>query len=125
MSIRSLSKEVYCTVHVEGTHCWPNCPLEEVSYLRDRHRHVFVIRAFKNVTHNDRDCEFIVLKHRIRDHLYEHYYDNVSRLCEFNHMSCEDIAEELISVFDLSACEVSEDDENGCRITVTRIKEDE
>lgn len=111
-------KEVFCTLQVEGTHNWPGCPFDEVAYLRDPHRHVFHIKAFKRVSHSDRDTEFIILKHEIAKYLTEKYQMPHQQLCVFGARSCEMIAEELIKEFDLSRCEVSEDNENGAIVTV-------
>jgi hypothetical protein len=108
--------EVFCTLQVEGTHCWPACPFEEVAYLRDPHRHVFHIKAYKTVTHSDRDTEFIMLKHALVAH-FNSYTNPNTKLCVFGSMSCEMIAEELIRAFELSKCEVSEDNENGAIVT--------
>lgn len=38
---------VYSRLKVEGIHNWRNCPIEEVSYLKDDHRHLFEIIAYK------------------------------------------------------------------------------
>ena len=113
-----LTKEVYCTLQVEGTHSWPGCPFDEVAYLRDPHRHMFHIKAFKKVSHNDRDTEFIILKHRIQEYFFNKYHMPMQQLCVFGAMSCEMIAEELITEFRLSQCEVNEDGENGAIVTV-------
>lgn len=118
--------QVYCSLQVEGVHRWPECPFEEVPYLRDLHRHVFHIKAYKEVTHDDRDVEFIMLKHQIQHYLLSnyasegqdgHFMDDY--VCIFDAMSCEMIARELIEEFGLSSCEVNEDGENGaivCRV---------
>lgn len=112
-----MTTEVFCTLQIEGTHCWPGCPFKEVAYLRDPHRHVFFIKAYKLVTHSDRDVEFIMLKHQIAEYFQQTYFDLPTHLCIFGAKSCEMIAEELINVFDLSRCEVSEDNENGAIVT--------
>jgi len=112
-----LKTEVFCSLAVEGTHNWPECPFEEVAYLRDPHRHVFHIKAYKEVTHNDREVEFIILKHKIQDYFVDTYYTD-KNLCVFGSKSCEMIATELIKEFKLSRCEVSEDNENGAIVTV-------
>lgn len=106
--IATFHAAVFCTVQFEGIHCWPNCPIEEVAYLRSPHRHMFHIKAWKQVFHNDRDVEFIWLKHRITEYLQQKYPDH-----QLGAKSCEMLAEELIVQFDLSACEVNEDGENG------------
>lgn len=105
--------EVYCTLTVEGVHCWANCPIEEVSYLRNIHRHMFGIKAYVTVNHDDRDVEFIWLKHQIQDYLVTKYFDTTLKLCNFGGMSCEMIGKELGDKFKLSRVEVNEDGENG------------
>ena len=113
-----MSMEVFCTLQVEGTHNWPGCPHDEVAYLRDLHRHVFYIKAFKRVYHSDRDTEFIMLKHEISEYFRRTYLDLDTHLCKFGAKSCEMIAIELIKEFNLTRCEVSEDNENGSIVTV-------
>jgi len=116
----NLTSEVYCTLQVEGTHNWPNCPFDEVAYLRDPHRHMFHIKAHKIVNHDDRDTEFIMLKHQIQRYLNTKYMldPHGDGLCVFGAMSCEMIARELIEEFNLCRCEVNEDGENGAILYV-------
>lgn len=116
-----ITSEVYCTLEVEGIHNWPGCPFDEVAYLRVPHRHMFHIKAYKLVTHSDRDVEFIMLKRQIKEYLVNAYADRDNEnmlMCFFGAMSCEMIAQELIEKFELSRCEVSEDGENGAILTV-------
>lgn len=113
-----ITTEVYCTLRAEGIHRFPNCPFTEVSYLENPHRHVFHIKAYVKVSHDNRDVEFIILKHKIKSFLYDEYFDSQLRLFDFDTMSCEQIAKAFISKFDLSRCEVSEDGENGAIVTV-------
>lgn len=120
-----IKTEVYCTLQVEGVHNWPECPFEEVIYLRDLHRHMFHIKAYAAVNHDDRDIEFIMLKHKIQHYLINKYGSIGQNgrmmddyLCVFGAMSCEMIARELIEEFGLTRCEVSEDNENGAILTV-------
>lgn len=115
---KTITTEVYCSLAVEGIHNWTNCDIEEVSYLKFPHRHMFGIKATVNVSHDDRDVEFIVLKHKIRDYLNIQYWDSKHKCLLFGSMSCEMIARELIEQFDLSSCEVNEDGENGAILTV-------
>lgn len=100
---------VYCSIQFEALHSWPDCDIQEVNFLKYPHRHIFHIKAYKKVTHDDRDVEFIVLKRDIQKYLQKTYPDN-----NFQHRSCEMIARELIEKFNLTACDVSEDNENGC-----------
>lgn len=100
--------EVFAHNEWEATHAWADCPIEEVAYLRNEHRHVFHIDSFKIVDHDDRDQEFIVLKHRVGEWLDEEYPDK-----KMGSTSCEMLAIRLIGAFGLSRCMVSEDGENG------------
>lgn len=113
-----MKKLVYCQLQVEGTHNWPSCHIQEVEYLKYEHRHIFHIKAEVNVYHNDRDIEFIWLKHQIQSYLRNEYFIDWRGLHVFGAKSCEMLAEELIGVFNLTACEVNEDGENGCRLEV-------
>ena len=116
----TISSEVFCTLQIEGIHNWPDCPFDEVAYLRDPHRHVFHIKAYKAVNHDDRDTEFIMMKHEIQLYFRHNYYKTHLKCCLFGAMSCEMIARELIDAFGLTRCEVSEDNENGAILTVTQ-----
>lgn len=116
--------DVYCTVELEGTHNWPNCPFEEVAYLRVPHRHVFHVTAWAPVDHADRDIEFIMLKHKIKEYMANTYYDEEQKLHVFGASSCEMLAKELCLEFNLSACEVNEDKENGAIVTVEEYIEE-
>lgn len=110
---------VFVTFQLEGLHHWPECPFEEVAYLRDLHRHMFHFKATKRVTHSDRDVEFIMLKHQMIEHLEEEYWDDDQKCLMFGSMSCEMIGKELIEKFDLTEIEVSEDGENGAILKAT------
>lgn len=109
--------EVYCTLQLEGTHFWKDCPIEEVNYLALNHRHVFHVKAYKKVNHDDRDVEFIWLKHEIQKYMNAAYFCPTKRLHVFGGKSCEMLAQELIDQFGLSRCEVNEDNENGAILT--------
>lgn len=111
---------VFCTLQVEGVHHWPGCPYEEVDYLRVPHRHVFHVKAFKKVEHNDRDVEFIMLKHQILEY-FKQFYDDQRKLYVFGAMSCEMIGAELMTRYNLTQVEVSEDNENGAVLTHTEV----
>lgn len=113
ISTVQIKTEVFITTQIEATHCWPKCPFDKVAFLRDPHRHIFHIKAYKIVKHDDRDVEFILLKQAINDYMRLTYPTG-----EFGAKSCEMLARELISVFHLSRCEVSEDNENGAVLTV-------
>jgi len=117
----TISQHVFCTLQVEGIHQWSECPLEEVEYLRHPHRHLFHVKAILEVTHSNRDVEFIVLKHDIGAYINLKYFDSGWNLCNFGNMSCEMIAKDLLIQFDLTSCEVSEDGENGAIVSYRRL----
>ena len=110
---------------VEGIHAWPGIVedkelTERVGFLQYPHRHQFYFRAEKVVSHDDRDIEIIDLKRAIIHYLVKKYgvgptpsMDSYSSHCDFGSLSCEMLGKELVQVFDLSKCEVLEDDENG------------
>jgi hypothetical protein len=112
-----MKKQVFCKLEIEGIHRWDGCDIPEVEYLKNDHRHLFFIKAIADVTHSNRCIEFIKLKHQIEDYVKIVYWRDDYQCCYFGSMSCEMIAEELINRFNLSSCEVSEDDENGCILT--------
>lgn len=102
---------VFCTTQFEGFHSWPDAP-ENVSYLRDRHRHIFHVRAETIVDHNDRQIEFITLKKEV---------DAVIKLLkettDVRNWSCEHWASAILAAFcGLTRVEVSEDGENGAYV---------
>lgn len=125
------TEQVFCTLQVEGIHRWKDCPFDEVFFLRDFHRHLFHIKAYKTVTHSDRDVEFIMLKREIQDYLATMYTVQWGKtitaqdrpLHLFGDRSCEMIAKDLIEKFGLSQCEVNEDGENGAIVTVIPTNE--
>ena len=104
---------VVARVQVEGIHRWSVCPLEEVSYLRNYHRHMFHIHCKAYVNHADRDIEFIQLSHKVRDHLHKKYYNEQYQCLFFGDQSCEMLADDLVNKFNLYECEVNEDGEGG------------
>ena len=97
-------------LQVEGIHQREACPLEDVGFLRSPHRHIFHISCMAEVGHNDREIEIIRFKRAILKYLHDKYGDYI---CEFDNMSCEMIATELVEQFNLYSCEVLEDAENG------------
>ena len=92
----------------EAIHCWENCNIEEVSFLKDKHRHIFYVEAIKEVYHTDRDIEIIKLKREMEAYS--------KRKLDYGTNSCEDIAVDLLNEFKLISCQVLEDNENGAKI---------
>ena len=99
----------------EATHSWPNCPHEDVKFLRNEHRHIFHVEVKIKVTHNDRELEFIRVKREITDLL-----NNVLG-SKLESMSCEDIALFVCNTYPqwpIKSVSVFEDNENGAMVEV-------
>lgn len=109
-----MKKYIIVQLEVEGIHFWREAP-DEVYYLRNSHRHNFFIRLCIEVKHNNRDKEFIMVKHSVKDYL-ENRYLTPKKSLYFDSKSCEDLAEELLKEFGAKWVEVYEDKENGARI---------
>jgi len=122
--IRTIANRfIWVTFQREGIHCYPQAGHDpalatgdeyDVSFLSTPHRHIFHFRVGIQVTHNDRDIEFIQFK-RWLESLFQ-------GILELNNKSCEMISDDLYEVIatrypdrDIKI-EVSEDGENGCSI---------
>lgn len=120
-----LKRAITIRTQFEGIHCWPEAP-EEVGFLQHSHRHIFQIRANIKVEHNDRDVEFIMLKHHVDNWLNTKYNNDEGNVWDMGRMSCEDVAEQIVEVI----CDfvgphrtvtvfVSEDGENEAMVQYT------
>lgn len=101
-----------------ATHCYPDAP-DEVSFLRNVHRHKFFVVCKIQVFHNDRDLEFIMVKNRLYDYITKDLLTDKDIS-----VSCESIGEYIFNwakrvygdnrkVF----VSVYEDNENGAELT--------
>ena len=78
---------------------------------------MFGFRCYANVTHTDRDEEFILLNRKIQKSLRTNFSKELTNVLEFGSMSCEMIGEWLLEEFpSLYKVEVWEDFENGAII---------
>jgi hypothetical protein len=102
-----MKKYVVIKTSFSATHSWKKAK----NYLKYEHRHVFYITMKWEVSHNDREIEFIKKKWQvdlfIKINYLDHYLENTS---------CEDIAETLMKTFKAVYVSVFEDDENGAEI---------
>lgn len=124
-------KEVYSKITIEGLHCWMNLPevmsrsvnaeLQEVSYLQYPHRHLFNIKCFCKVSHDDRAIEFILFGHKVKKMLVERFGSTLIPYgCDFGSMSCEMIGQIILDVFpEIYKVDVQEDEESGSIIERT------
>ena len=112
---------IYITFQKEGIHCYPAAATDtnlatgdkyDVSFLGTPHRHIFHFKVYIEVTHDDRDIEFIQFKRWL-----ENCYNDGT--LELNHKSCEMIARKLNTTINARYpgrevwVDVSEDGENG------------
>lgn len=99
-----------------GFHAWPGAPAI-ADHLRPRHRHVFGVRARKEVTFANRQIEFQTLKNEIASFIERSWPGG-----ELGETSCEALATVLAHQFELDECEVSEDGENSGLIVLSPEK---
>lgn len=114
----NLRTQVIVQLQVEGAHCWPDAKFvfKQVDFLSDRHRHIFHIKVYMLVHHDERDIEFILFKREVISYLNSKYMNSDSNMLEFGPMSCEAIARDILTKFNATKVEVWEDNENGAII---------
>lgn len=113
---------IYITDTFELIHYYKDAP-KEVAYLAYPHRHLAHIKVKIEVFHNDREIEFIMFKHEIRNYIWQIRTEMVSNL------SCEKIAEMIVQYIQDDygkdrdiIVEVNEDNENGCEVIYRKEK---
>lgn len=114
------NRTIFVTFQKEGIHRYPAAGTEPalagVDFLQYPHRHIFHFKVTLQVTHNDRDVEFILFKREL-ENLYK------EATLQVDYKSCEMLAEDLIEYISGKypgrdiAVEVSEDGENGATLT--------
>jgi hypothetical protein len=123
MKIRDQAqRQIWVTFRKEGIHKYPAAATDpalatgdqyDVSFLANPHRHIFHFRVSIDVSHNDRDIEFIQFKRWL-----ESLYSN--SILALDYKSCEMMADDLYEQIahrypDRNIhIEISEDGENGC-----------
>jgi hypothetical protein len=122
--LENAKRSIWVTFTKEGIHKYP-AALEDpalatgdeydVSFLGYPHRHTFHFKVQIQVTHNDRDIEFIQFK-RWLENLYK------EDVLQLDYKSCEMIADDLYLQINekypgrFVVIDVAEDGENGCQI---------
>jgi hypothetical protein len=107
---------VVVNTQFEALHRWENCPHEDVLFLRYPHRHIFYVTFKADVTHPDREIEFVRLKRVLNVFIQENYAgQNLgNKSCE---MMCSEIREFMYSKGVYSYyVSVFEDNENGAEL---------
>lgn len=111
-----MKKSVVVQFSLDGFHFYENAP-EEVSFLKDNHRHTFNFEVRYKVDHLDREREIFIC----RDQLIGFLKDAYGTPCVFENMSCEMIAKELLDMFREDGCyyvKVMEEDTGGAIIEI-------
>jgi hypothetical protein len=118
-------RTIFVRFQKEGIHKYPAAATDpalatgdeyDVSFLATPHRHIFHFEVSIEVEHSDRAIEFIQFK-RWLENLYK------GGTLALDYKSCEMIAEDLYEVIAtrypnrIIHIEVSEDNENGARLT--------
>lgn len=112
---------IFITTSFEGIHAYKDAP-EEVSFLRNPHRHMFGVRVSMDVYHDNREIEFILLKRNI-----DRWLSFMGK--DLNNISCEQLGKNII--YNLISCYgsnrnyeviVDEDGENGAIIREEDVK---
>lgn len=98
---------------VSGYHYWPDAP-PEVTFLRNKHRHVFEIRCFLAVEDLDREREIFLEQERLKKYLRDVYGEEP---CDFGAFSCEMIARDVMKAMNADSVEVLEDGFGGAKVT--------
>lgn len=112
-----MKKEIIIRFNLPGLHYWPDCDLDEVSYLKHQHRHMFHFEVTVPVNHANRDIEFIKLKNEIVEWMTSFYGSSEYRSLNFGSKSCESIGEDLLKKYPfITAVAVFEDNENGAKV---------
>jgi hypothetical protein len=128
-ALNKAKRSIWVTFRKEGIHLYPAAKddpalatggWDDVSFLGVAHRHIFHFKVQIQVTHNDRDIEFIQFK-RWLERLYAEV-DSSTAVLQLDHKSCEMIADELYLQINAKypsrfvVIDVAEDGENGCQI---------
>ena len=119
------TKFIWTTFQKEGIHRYPEALTDpalatgdeyDVSFLGHPHRHIFHFRVSIEVTHNNRDIEFIQFKRWL-----ERLYSEGTLVLDYKstEMMSDDLYVHIAARFPGRAViiQVAEDGENGCEIS--------
>lgn len=115
-------RKIWVTFQKVGFHRYPAAGedprLADVSYLANKHRHLFKFRVEIEIFHNDRELEF----HQVLNYCESLYQGHLEIDYKSVEMLADDLYIQLASKYPgrYMAIEVSEDGECGCRIEYNR-----
>jgi hypothetical protein len=99
---------------IAGFHHYPNAP-EQVNFLSFNHRHIFVIKCGYQVSVLNREKEIFICMDEVKSYLIEAY----GYPCQFDAMSCEMIASEIMEFGKIDGmvwCSVWEEETGGAKV---------
>lgn len=111
-------RQIWVTFQKSGFHLYPDAntsdKLADVSYLGQRHRHLFKFKVLIDVFHNDRELEF----HQVLNYCESLFENNLDISYKSVEMLAEDLHGHLSNQYPNRnmTIEVSEDGECGCLI---------
>lgn len=111
-----MKREIIIKFDIEGFHKYENAP-EQVAFLRDLHRHTFKVKCGIKVNHNERDKELFMVRDEITEYINQVYGSPAN----FDNMSVESIAQEILEFAQedgMMWVEVWEEDTGGARISL-------
>jgi len=100
---------IWITTNFVGFHRYTDAP-PEVKFLKNIHRHIFYVKIWIEVFHNDRDIEFF---------LFKSFVESLIKNKNLNNKSCEAISDFFYKKISTKfpkrkiKIEISEDNENG------------
>ena len=125
IKMSTATKFIWVTFEKEGIHRYPEALTDpalatgdeyDVSFLGHPHRHIFHFRVSIEVTHNNRDIEFIQFKRWL-----ERLYSEGTLVLDYKstEMMSDDLYVHIAARYPGRAViiQVSEDGENGCEIS--------
>ena len=117
-------RKIWVTFQKVGFHRYPasgeDPRLADVSYLANKHRHLFKFRVEIEIFHNDRELEF----HQVLNYCESLYQNQLDIDYKSVEMLADDLYIQLAAKYPerYMAIEVSEDGECGCRIEYKRTR---
>jgi 6-pyruvoyl-tetrahydropterin synthase len=102
----------------EGFHQYDGAPLE-VGYLKNLHRHLFNVQVTIEVTHDDRELEFFMVKRELIDMIKVIYPKSIVGSCEMVAKDLYHFTKHKYGQKRFVKVEVYEDKENGGIVTDT------
>ncbi len=79
----------------EALHCWPECPYDDVAFLKNKHRHMVYVTV-RISTDTDREIEFFMFKRSV-DATIDNLFGS-ERLKDIGTRSMEIVANELLYI---------------------------